>query len=120
MTEFVRWFLDERDVEGLTPVKARDLILRCFYEAQKETYSRSRQSLGMTTSNDAITQSILTTVKLAFKEVGADYEQPSAQDLMKVVDVLARKAMAWGTPEDVIEHHKLQIEKVFRILFAER
>lgn len=120
MAEFVRWFLNEHDVEGLTPVKARDLIMRCFYEAQKETYARSRQSLGLTTSDDAIAQSILATLKLVFKEVDAVYEQPSAQDLMKVVEVLARKAMAWGTPEDVIQHHKLQIEKVFRILFAQR
>jgi|GEM_PF-4110122 hypothetical protein len=35
-----------------------------------------------------------------------------ARGLIRVVDILGRKAMVWGTPQDIIEHHKQEIGKV--------
>jgi hypothetical protein len=35
---------------------------------------------------------------------------------MKVADAGGGKAGSWGTPEGVIEYHKLQIQKIFNLL----
>jgi hypothetical protein len=32
---------------------------------------------------------------------------------MKLVQSLAEKSQSWGTPQDIIEHHKGQIMRVF-------
>ena len=113
---FKRWFLQEQDLAGLDPVKARDLIIKCFYEAQKETFARSKQELGLSTNDEQLHASVQTAIKLVFKEIGEDFEKPTKATLMKVVDVLGRRASAWGTPQDIIEHHKGQIQKVLTIL----
>jgi hypothetical protein len=35
---------------------------------------------------------------------------------MKVVELLARKSGSWGTPPEIIEHHKKQIARVLQSL----
>lgn len=113
---FKRWSLQEDDLADLSPSSARDLIVRCFYEAQRETFARSKQELGLRSDEKDLLASVVTAVKLVFKEVGEDFEKPTKGSLMKVVEVLARRASSWGTPPDIIEHHKGQIEKVLRLL----
>jgi len=92
--------------------KARDLIVRCFYEAQKETLARARKRLGQSDDEEKLFSGMESMVRTVFKECGVDYNTPSPEDLHCVIEVLARKAEAWGTPDDIIEHHKGQIEKI--------
>ncbi len=114
--EFKRWSISESDLSDLTPSKARDLIVKCFYEAQKETFLRSRQQLGIRSSDEDIHASVVSGVRLAFKEADGDFDKPTKESLMNVVGVLAKKSASWGTPEDIIEHHKKQIQKVLERL----
>ncbi|MFN3396024.1 MAG: hypothetical protein ACK4Z9_04435 [Thermodesulfovibrionales bacterium] len=114
--KFKRWFVDDKDLEGLDSYKARDIIVKCFFEAQKETFSRSRQTLGLEVDEKKILSNIVAAIRLAFKEVGEDFDKPTRESLLKVVDVLARKAASWGTPKDIIDHHKEQIQMVLRVL----
>ncbi len=94
---FHRWCLKEEDLKDLNAVKARDLIINCFYETQKETFARSKQSLGLHAGEDQLQSSVLSAIRLAFKEAG---------------EVLGRKSKAWGTPQDIIEYHRDQIARV--------
>ncbi len=116
MVEFKRWKVNEEDLANLTPAKARDLIIKCFFEAQAETISRAKQDLGKTASLDEVMKSVESIIRLTFKEVGCNFENPSKMELGKVVETLAKKADAWGTPPDIIEHHKGQIMNILKVL----
>jgi hypothetical protein len=113
---FGRWNLDEKDLQDLSPVKARDLVIRCFYEAQKETFAMAKEKLHLPAGEQHILSSVISTIKSAFAEVGGDYEKPTVESLTGVVEVLAKKAAAWGTPPEIIEHHKGQIGLVIKRL----
>ncbi len=118
MTEkerFQRWHLKEDDLVDLTPSKARDLIVKCFFEAQKETFARAKQDLGIGKDKELMT-SVVGSIKLAFKGVGEDFDNPTRASLLKVVDWLAKKAASWGTPPDIINYHKSQIQKIIGML----
>ncbi|MEW6757875.1 MAG: hypothetical protein AB1347_06615 [Acidobacteriota bacterium] len=111
-----KWVVPATDLVDLTPEKARELIVRCFLEAQKETFARARERLGQIPTEAALLANVEGAVRLAFRESGGDFDRPTAQSLEKVVEVLARKAGSWGTPEDVIHHHKGQIGRVLSVL----
>ncbi len=113
---FKRWFVSERDLPYLDPVKARDVIIRCFYSAQKETFARVKEKVNQAASDQEIKHTITAAVKSVFTTVGEDFDNPSPEGLVKVVSILASKAKSWGTPDDIIEHHKEQIKKVLDAL----
>ena len=96
----------------MTPEKARDLVVRCFIEAQKETFQHARERLGSSTDAQSIQQSMTASVRMVFTELGFDFDRPTPEALGKVVERLARSAMSWGTPPEIIDHHKKQIEMV--------
>jgi hypothetical protein len=111
--EFHRWSIRPTNLVNLTEAKARDLIVQCFVEAQKETFYHARERLGASTDQESIQKSMATSIRMVFKEVGHDYEHPTLEGLEKVVERLAKAAQSWGTPDEIICHHKAQIEKVF-------
>lgn len=113
---FNRWRLRPAEVKGLDATRARDLFVDCFFEAQKETLSRAKRNLGFETNDEEMKRATATIVKMAFKEVGADFERPTRKSLEKVLDTLTHKAEAWGTPEDIIEHHRQQLGMMLTML----
>jgi len=107
------WKLTEDRLTDLTPLRARDLVVECFYFAQHETLARTRLKLGAGHGDEAsMRASVAMAVRLAFKEAGGDYDHPTAGTLASAIDVLARKAEAWGTPADIVRHHHEQIERL--------
>lgn len=111
-----RWFLSHKDLLGLTPLKARDLIIKCFFTAQKETFEKSRRKKGFSTTDKDIKATVVAAVKSVLVHIGADFDNPSEESLARVVEVLAAKAKSWGTPQDIIDHHKAQIKRVLEVL----
>ncbi len=111
-----RWTLDKDDLSDINPIKARDLIVKCFYEAQRETFRMARERITLSTSDEDIRKSVVQTIKSAFKEAGGDYDNPTQKSLTAVVQILAGKSSAWGTPDEIIEHHKGQIQMVLSLL----
>lgn len=112
----VRWNLQPSDLSELTPAKARDLITRCLLEAQTETFAQNERTLGHQAQGQDIRVIVEGAVRLAFREAKEDYENPSVAGLIRVVQVLARKSNSWGTPPEIIEHHKRQIGRVLECL----
>ena len=114
---FNRWRLEASDVRGLDASRARDLVINCFFEAQKETLSRAKQKIGMeNTTDEEMKRTTATIVRMAFKDIGADFDNPTPKTLEQVVGILAQKAEAWGTPEDIIDHHRAQLVAMFAAL----
>jgi hypothetical protein len=113
------WTVPEAELRRLTSERARDLIVECFFQAQRETFLRAKQRVGAgATDPQALRAAVVGAVRVAFKECDGDYERPTPATLAKMVRVLARKAESWGTPEDVIAHHRAQIGRVLVVLGA--
>lgn len=107
---------EEEDLVGLTPRRARDLVVQCFFNAQLETFQRAATRLGADTSQEQLHRTVEGAVRLAFRSTKGDYENPTNESLMAAVMDLAAKAAAMGTPHDIIEHHKQQLGRVFAVL----
>lgn len=108
--------LSNEDLSNLTPVKARDLVVRCFFNAQHETFERAAAVMGKAPEESEMRKMVEGAVRLAFRSAGGDFEAPSRETLLAAVEKLASKAAAMGTPNDIIEHHKVQLGRVFAAL----
>lgn len=115
---FKKWYLKETDLIDVTPFKVRDLIIECFYEAQKETFRRIKMRTGEVSpaTDEDLRRSIVNAIKMAFNKMAGDFEKPTKDSLLLVVAYLARQAASWGTPPDIIQHHKTQLQKVISSL----
>jgi hypothetical protein len=117
-SSFQYWCISDADLQDLDPQKAREILVECFYEAQRETFARVKKQLGSRALEEDVRKSVVTAIKLAFKETGHSYEKPTRRALEDVVEMLANKAQSWGTPDDIIEHHKGEIQRLFAALAA--
>ncbi len=106
---FQRWFITQKDIINLTPLKARDIIIKCFYTAQRETFFRSKQKKKLPTSEQDIKTTVTGAIKAVFGSIGADFDNPTTANLFCVVEILGANAKSWGTQQDIIEHHQKQI-----------
>ncbi|MBM4781135.1 MAG: hypothetical protein GQE15_25875 [Archangiaceae bacterium] len=106
----------EEELVDLTPRRARDLVVQCFFNAQVETFKRAATKLGSSSSPEQLQRTVEGAVRLAFRSTKGDFENPTKETLMAAVMDLANKAAAMGTPHDIIEHHKQQLGRVFEVL----
>jgi hypothetical protein len=56
------------------------------------------------------------TVRLAFREANGDFDHPTKGSLLAAVRILAHKSQQWGTPPDIVDHHKTQIARLLQVL----
>lgn len=107
------WLVPECEFRSVTTARARDLIVECFFQAQHETFERAKQRVGSRAFDEqAIRSAVVAAVRVAIKEVGGDFDRPTPASLLQMVEVLARKAESWGTPADVIAHHRAQVGRL--------
>jgi len=111
-----QWCPTDAEMKDLTIAKARDLIINCFFEAQKETLTRAKERLGRIPDDATLHKDVENIVRLTFRELGFSFDNPTQEQLGAVVVQLAQKASAWGTPKDVIEHHRTLIGRIFSSL----
>ncbi len=112
---FHRWNMQDSDLADLTPEKARDIIVRCFFEAQKEALHSENNEFNKKDYGQ-IHDKVVSIIWVAFTDVGGDFEKPTKEILIKVVNRLADMANSWDTPDDIIEHHKSQIARMLSML----
>ncbi len=116
MRKYKRWVLSGSDLIELTPLKAKGLIEKCFYDAQKEIYITSKKRLNVPFDDNKVRESIRATIRLAINHVGGDQDNTSKETLYKVLDILEQKAKSWRTPDELIEYHKRQIVRALNLL----
>lgn len=109
---YERWFCSPADLVGLDPVRARDLVVKCFYQAQHETLTRSHATMGLSVDEESIRAEAEGAVRNAFKRTGGDFGNPDKISIRRAVESLADSALAFGTPPDIVEHHRKQIDVV--------
>jgi len=111
-----QWCPTDAELKDLSVGKARDMIVNCFFQAQKETLTRAREKLGKIPDDATLHKDVEGIVRITFRELGFSFDNPTNESLGAVVMELAQKAEAWGTPKDIIEHHKVLIGKIFATL----
>lgn len=114
--QFNKWDMPVKELRNITPIKIRNLIVECFYVAQGGTFKKIKQLAKTTFTDTDILNTTTAVVKIAFLESGGDFDKPTKEILTKVIEFLAVKAASWGTPKDIIEHHKSQIKQAIDFL----
>ena len=107
-----KFYITSSDLLDLNEQKARDLIVKCFTHSQYQTFERAKKRLGSPTDFNSIQKSTASVVKMAFKKSGHDFDKPTKQALIDVLEILAKDSAVMGTPSDIINHHLTGIMKV--------
>jgi len=112
-----RCLLSEDRFRGhLTSSEVRDLVVDCFTDTHRVRFSSSRGELGMDAGSRAVRGSMERLVRLAFSQVGGDYDLPTRHHLARVIDLLAERSLDWGIEPDVVfERHSLMTRAMGRV-----
>lgn len=110
--EFGHWRPPLADLHTVSGTRARDLLAECFYCAQQQTFVRIKQRMGTSWDEDAVRKSVSGAIRATLGEVGGAWDDPGKADLIAAVEIFARRAKSWGTPEDIIASHKAQFMRV--------
>lgn len=115
---FGQWNINISDLDDLSPVKVRDLIIECLYKAERETFLRIKNESNISSNENEkeIREYIETRVKIAFDTVGGNFEHPTKESLSNVAVVIAKMSTLFGTPKNVIEFHKGQMQRLIKAL----
>jgi len=102
--------------EVLSPTVVRDMIVDCLNGALGARFGAHRHALGLSADADAVRHSVEGMVRLAFRQVGGDFDRPSAASLAAVVNMLAERSLSWGTSSDVVFEHYCAITRSIGVL----
>jgi hypothetical protein len=103
------------DLSGeITPIMVRDAIIKCFTMAHSEILDMMKEFHEFKSNEDfeemeRIDISFL--VKLKFRELDLDFDNPTKKDLIAVIDKLAEYASSFRKP-DIIKKHYTEIMKL--------
>lgn len=106
------WRVDESTLDGVTPQKARDLLVDCFFSAQSEAFTRTTRKRDADVSRSEVRKTVESLIRVKFRELGCDWDDPSADDLHRVALSLALEAAEWGTSPETIERAMAELAKV--------
>jgi hypothetical protein len=106
------WTVTDDELGGMTPEKARDLMVECFYVAQAEMFERTRVRLNLPPDREGIRRTVISVVRSAFEDSGYDFQVPTASALRPVAERLKKESAAYGTPAESIEQQAREYEKV--------
>ncbi len=101
----------------ITPAIVRDAIIACFTEAHKEVMDMMDEFAEWKSNEEREkfrSIEIKFIVKKAFQDVGVDFEKPTKEGLVKVIDELAKFAAHFRKPEVIQKHYgeiKILIDK---------
>ncbi|MBD3311522.1 MAG: hypothetical protein GF349_03430 [Candidatus Magasanikbacteria bacterium] len=101
----------------VTPIMARDAVMECFKEAHNEVLEDMRD-YGYKKESDQEFDKIKSLdvemmVRQKFEDLGADFDNPEKEDIIKVCDKLAEFAKNFRQ-KDVIEKHYNEIMKILK------
>lgn len=114
--EYGKWCPNPADIDDPTVLKVRSLMIECFFEAQKATMVQAGQAIGTKTDEQSLHSNVEGVIRMGFKEIGGDFNNPTKADFQNILDVLSRKASAWGTPRDIIDHHRKTMAEIIALL----
>ena len=97
--------------KNVTPVMVRDAIIQCFYEAHCNVLELARETFGHPPEKkfeEMKKTHIKELIHDIFDKTGGDFNKPTKDNLLKVLDNLKEFAAIYRTP-DVIKKHVSEI-----------
>jgi hypothetical protein len=97
--------------KNVTPVMVRDAIIKCFYEAHCNVLDLARETFGHPPKQkfEKMKKShIKELVQDIFHKIGGDFNKPTKDNLLKVLQNLKKFATIYRKP-DVIKKHVSEI-----------
>ena len=97
--------------KNVTSVMVRDAIIQCFYEAHCHVLDLARETFGHPPEEkfEEMKKSHVTElVQDIFDRIGGDFNNPTKENLIKVVDNLKEFAKIYRKP-DIIKKHVSEI-----------
>ena len=97
------------DLSGkITPVMVRDAIIRCFKAAHAEVLeemNRNKEFRSESERGNFEKIQVDLIVMSVFDDIGADFNNPTKADIIKVLDRLATFAARFRKPEIIRKHY---------------
>ena len=95
----------------ITPIQVRDAIIKCFSQAQEELMKDMRETTEL--SREYIEKiHVDSIINNAFEEVGADFNNPTKENLVQVIMNLKEYAKNVFRDSEVIEKHVGEIKQL--------
>ncbi len=95
--------------DEITPEKVRDAIIECFYNAHQEVlkdmYVISGEDKKTEEPNEIGRKYIEETIINYFIKVGGDFNKPTKEDILKVLEELKEFAKGFRSPEIIKKHY---------------
>lgn len=85
----------EREAALRTPTQVRNLVVLWYYNAFKDNLLAAKRRLGVPATEERVYDSAVALVRLAFKEAGADFNNPTRDSLRSVVRLLSKRTRNW-------------------------
>lgn len=86
-------------IERVSPFEVREHLLRCFHQENGERFAEQYRALGLRTAGQSGVENM---VRLAFQQVGGDFDHPSRMALTRVANLLSERSLDWGAPPEVV------------------
>lgn len=117
-SDIMAWTVDAAELENITPARARDLLVECFFAAQNEAYARTSHEKHAEIGRVEIKKTVESLIRMKFKELGHDWDCPTADGFRQVALSLAVEAACWGTSPETIERSMAELRKVQQQLMS--
>ena len=106
------WCLDEEDLAGLSPRRARDLVVECLLRAQGDAYHQPGMCLERETGERELRVTVVMAVRLKFADLGLSWDDPKPEDIIAVMRAIAGDTLVWGTQEAIVQHQAEQLRRI--------
>ena len=114
--EIREWKITEKDTYDLDAKKARDLMIRCFAYAHLEEAFKKKKNRVTYNDFETVRDSLVAEVKISFNQVDENFEKPTRQGLLKVLNLLVEKQLNRGASKSIINSHYRQLNSVIQRL----
>lgn len=102
----------------VTPVMVRDAIMVCFKKAHKEVLDTMDEYAKWESEKERKNfrnMNIELIIKSTFEETGEDFDHPSKEGLVRVIEKLADYAVGFREPAIIKKHYKEIIKLIKKI-----
>ena len=93
--------------KNVTPVMVRNAIIQCFYEAHCNVLELARETFGHPPKKrfeEMKKKHVTELVHDVFHRIGGDYNKPTKDSLLKVLEELKKFASIYRRPEIIKKH----------------
>jgi hypothetical protein len=93
--------------KNVTPGMVRDAIIQCFYEAHCNVLELARETFGHPPKKrfeEMKKKHVVELVHDVFHSIEGEYDSPTKDDLLKVLDELKKFASIYRQPEVIKKH----------------